>query len=123
MLNVEVSPRRPFNIQHSTFFAPKNMTTTQIETRERLTPGPASSAMLWEYSPSLEATDHARLQSRYNLFIGGKFVEPHSKRWCGRINPPTAGTLTGVAAAGGEDVYRAGTAARAAPCAGRATMG
>src|SRR5260370_11666395 len=63
------------------------MTTAQIETRERLTPGPASSAMLWEYAPSLEATDHAKLQSKYNLFIGGKFVEPPSKHWFQTIQP------------------------------------
>ncbi len=90
------------------------MATTQIETRERLTPGPASSAMLWEYSPSLEATDHARLQSRYNLFIGGKFVEPHSKRWFETINPATEETLTEVAEADAEDVDRAVREARRA---------
>src|SRR5688500_9312150 len=57
-----------------------DMTTSEIETRERLTPGPASAAsVLWQYAPSLEATDHVKIASRYNLFIGGKFVEPHSK--------------------------------------------
>src|SRR5216684_4435966 len=90
------------------------MTTTQIETRERLTPGPASSAMLWEYAPSLEATDHARLQSKYNLFIGGKFVEPHSKRWFETINPATEDTLAEIAEADSEDVDRAVRAARRA---------
>ncbi len=90
------------------------MTTTQIETRERLTPGPASSAMLWEYAPSLEATDHARLQSKYNLFIGGKFVEPHSKRWFETINPATEETLAEVAEADAEDVDRAVREARRA---------
>ena len=90
------------------------MTTTQIETRERLAPGPASSAMLWEYSPSLEATDHARLQSKYNLFIGGKFVEPHSKRWFETINPATEETLAEVAEADAEDVDRAVREARRA---------
>src|SRR5258707_6370107 len=90
------------------------MTTAQIETRERLTPGPASSAMLWEYAPSLEATDHARLQSKYNLFIGGKFVEPHSKRWFETINPATEETLAHVADADAEDVDRAVKEARRA---------
>src|SRR5260221_200803 len=90
------------------------MTTTQIETRERLTPGPASSAMLWDYAPSLEATDHARLQSKYNLFIGGKFVEPHSKRWFETINPATEETLAEVAEADAEDVDRAVREARRA---------
>src|SRR5258706_14372334 len=90
------------------------MTTNQIETRERLTPGPASSAMLWEYSPSLEATDHARLQSKYNLFIGRKLVEPHSKRWFETINPATEETLAHVADADAEDVDRAVKEARRA---------
>ncbi len=88
--------------------------TTQIETRERLSPGPASSAMLWEYAPSLEATDHAKLQSKYNLFIGGKFVEPHSKRWFETINPATEETLAHVAEADAEDVDRAVKEARRA---------
>src|SRR3954452_2252450 len=87
--------------------------TTTIETRERLQPGPASSA-LWEYAPSLEATDHAKIESRYNLFIGGKFVEPHSKRWFETINPATEGTLAEIAEADAEDVDRAVKEARRA---------
>jgi aldehyde dehydrogenase (NAD+) len=90
------------------------MANTQIETRERLAPGPASSAMLWEYAPSLEATDHAQLQSKYNLFIGGKFVDPHSKRWFETINPATEETLAEVAEADAEDVDRAVREARRA---------
>jgi len=87
---------------------------TELETRERLQPGTASSAMLWEYSPSLEATDHFKLQPRYNLFIGGEFVEPHSKRWFETINPATEETLAEVAEADAEDVDRAVRAARKA---------
>jgi aldehyde dehydrogenase (NAD+) len=88
--------------------------TTQIETRERLTPGPASSAMLWEYSPSLESTDHVKIQSKYNLFIGGKFVEPHSKRWFETINPANEETLAHIAEGDAEDVDRAVKEARRA---------
>jgi aldehyde dehydrogenase (NAD+) len=88
--------------------------TTQLETRERLAPGPASSALTWEYSPSLEATDHARVASRYNLFIGGKFVEPHSKKWFPTINPATEETLSEIAEADAEDVDRAVREARRA---------
>src|SRR5687768_7028020 len=88
--------------------------TTTLETRERLQPGAASSAMLWEYSPSPEATDHVRIQSRYNLFIGGKFVEPHSKRWFETINPATEETLAEMAEADAEDVDRAVREARRA---------
>src|SRR5215212_10135774 len=89
------------------------MTTSAIETRERLSPGPASSA-LWEYAPSLEATEHVPIQPRYNLFIGGKFVEPHSKRWFETINPATEETLAEIAEADAEDVDRAVREARRA---------
>jgi aldehyde dehydrogenase (NAD+) len=88
--------------------------TTTLETKERLTPGAASSAMLWEYAPSPESTDHVKIASRYNLFIGGKFVEPHSKRWFETINPATEETLAEVAEADAEDVDRAVREARRA---------
>ena len=90
------------------------MTTTEIQTRERLTPGPASSAVLWEYAPSLEATDHVKIASRYNLFIGGKFVEPHSKNWFPSINPATEDQLSEIAEADAHDVDRAVAEARRA---------
>ncbi|HVR38141.1 MAG TPA: aldehyde dehydrogenase family protein [Thermoanaerobaculia bacterium] len=90
------------------------MTTTNIETRERLTPGPASSAVLWEYAPSIESTDHVKIAPRYNLFIGGKFVEPHSKRWFETINPANEETLAEIAEADAEDVDRAVREARRA---------
>src|SRR3954469_5045502 len=91
------------------------MTTTTIETRDRLTPGAASSALAeWHYSPSLESTDHVAIQPRYNLFIGGKFVEPHSKRWFETINPATEETLSRIAEADAEDVNRAVAEARRA---------
>ena len=84
-------------------------------TRDRLTPGAASSALVdWHYSPSLESTDHIKIQPRYNLFIGGKFVEPHSKRWFETINPATEETLAEVAEGDAEDVDRAVREARRA---------
>jgi aldehyde dehydrogenase (NAD+) len=91
------------------------MASTQIETRERLQPGPASSAIgHWEYAPSLESTDHIRIASRFNLFIGGKFVEPHSKKWFETINPADEKTLAEIAEADAEDVDRAVREARRA---------
>src|SRR5947207_12442449 len=87
------------------------MTTADIETRERLTPGAASSA-IWNYAPSLESTDHVKIASKYNLFIGGKFVEPHSKRWFETINPATEETLAHIAEVDVEDVDRAVIEAR-----------
>ena len=84
------------------------------ERKERLQPGLASSAMLWEYAPSLESTDHIKIDDRYNLFIGGKFVEPHSKKWFETINPATEETLCEIAEADAEDVDRAVKEARRA---------
>src|SRR5205809_4310856 len=89
--------------------------TTTLETRDRLTPGAASSALAdWHYSPSLESTDHIKIQPRYNLFIGGKFVEPHSKKWFETINPATEATLAEIAEGDAHDVDRAVVEARRA---------
>ncbi|HEY8849223.1 MAG TPA: aldehyde dehydrogenase family protein [Thermoanaerobaculia bacterium] len=89
--------------------------TTTLETRDRLAPGAASSSLVeWHYSPSLEATDHLKLRSRYNLFIDGEFVEPHSKRWFETINPATEETIAEIAEGDAEDVDRAVRAARRA---------
>ncbi len=89
-------------------------TTTELETRDRLTPGPASSSVLWEYAPSLEATDHVKVAPRYDLFIGGKFVAPHSKKWFDSINPATEDKLSEIAEADAHDVDKAVAAARQA---------
>src|SRR5207247_1419386 len=55
-----------------------------------------------------------KLAKRYNLFIGGEFVAPHSKRWFETINPATEETLAEVADADAEDVDRAVREARRA---------
>ena len=33
----------------------------------------------WEFSPSIESTDHLSLKNQNGLFINGKFVNPLSK--------------------------------------------
>src|SRR5687767_7548968 len=82
---------------------------------ERLKPGPASPMpVAWAYSPSREATDHVRFRERYDLFIGGKFVAPLSKRWFPTINPATEETLAQIAEAGEADVEAAVKEARRA---------
>ena len=84
------------------------MTITAEETLQRLKPGPAAPLpVAWEYAPSLESTDHVKVASRYELFIGGKFVQPHSKRYFETINPATEETLAEIAEADAEDVDRA----------------
>ena len=84
---------------------------TELETRERLTPGAASSA-IWEYAPSLESTDHVKIKPKQGLFINGKFVEPHSKKWFATISPATEEKLADVAEADAHDVDNAVKAAR-----------
>ncbi|MBV8516607.1 MAG: aldehyde dehydrogenase family protein [Acidobacteria bacterium] len=69
---------------------------------------------MWEYAPSLESTDHVRVAPRYELFIGGKFVEPHSGKYFETINPATEERLSEVAEADAEDVDRAVKEARRA---------
>ena len=66
---------------------------------------------VWEYAPAPESTDHLRLDARYPLFVGGKFVEPRSGRWFETVNPATEETLAEVAEAGEADVEAAVVAA------------
>jgi aldehyde dehydrogenase (NAD+) len=68
----------------------------------------------WEYAPSPEATDHVRLQGRYELFIGGRWVAPKSGKYFATINPATEAKLADVAEADAADVDAAVRAAREA---------
>jgi aldehyde dehydrogenase (NAD+) len=66
---------------------------------------------VFDYAPAPEATDHIRIQPRYGLFVGGRMVEPHSKRRFPTINPATEQRLAEVAEADEVDVDRAVEAA------------
>ena len=66
----------------------------------------------WEYAPAPESKDVVRLRDRYELFIGGRFVEPKSGRYLPTIDPSSEEVLAEVAEAGSEDVDLAVTAAR-----------
>jgi aldehyde dehydrogenase (NAD+) len=68
----------------------------------------------WEYAPSVEATDHVKLQKRYELFVDGKWVAPKSGKYFATISPSTEETLAEVAEANAEDVDLAVSAARRA---------
>lgn len=64
---------------------------------------------LWEYDPAPETAD-PRFQTRYDLFINGKFTAPRSRRYFSSISPRDEKKLAEVALAGSEDVdvaYRA----------------
>ncbi len=65
----------------------------------------------WEYAPAPESRDHLRLEKKYGLFIGGKFVPPKSGKYFETINPATEEVLAEVAEAGLEDVDAAVRAA------------
>lgn len=68
----------------------------------------------WQYAPAPESTDHIQLKDRYDLFIGGKFVKPNSKKYFKSINPATEKSIAEVAEANEEDVDKAVKAARKA---------
>jgi len=66
---------------------------------------------VFEYAPAPESTDHVKIQPRYGLFIGGRMVEPHSRKRFPTINPATEQKLAEVAEADEVDVDRAVKAA------------
>ena len=65
----------------------------------------------FEYAPAPEAVDHIKVQPRYGLFIGGKFVTAHSRKRFPTINPATEQKLAEVVEADEVDVDRAVKAA------------
>ena len=68
---------------------------------------------LWEYDPAPETAD-PRLKSKYDLFIGGKFVAPRSGKYFESINPATEEALAEIALANQADVDAAYHAAQKA---------
>lgn len=68
----------------------------------------------WNLSPAPESTSHISLKKKYDLFIDGKFVAPHSKKYFKTINPANEETIAEVADADAKDVDRAVKAARKA---------
>src|SRR6187401_1458391 len=58
----------------------------------------------WSYAPAPEAHDYIKLQKRYPLFIGGKFVAPKSGKYFDSINPATEEPLAEIALANQADV-------------------
>ncbi len=74
---------------------------------EALAKRTAEGGGVFEYAPAPEAIDHVKIQPRYGLFIGGRMVEPHSKKRFPTINPATEKKLAEVAEADEVDVDRA----------------
>jgi aldehyde dehydrogenase (NAD+) len=68
----------------------------------------------WNYAPAPEAHSHIKLKSKYELFIGGKFVTPRSRKYFDSINPATEEKLAEIADANAHDVDLAVKSARKA---------
>jgi aldehyde dehydrogenase (NAD+) len=68
----------------------------------------------WEYVPAPEARDVVRIKPSYSLYIGGRFVQPHSNERIKTINPASEELLAEVPEADEVDVDRAVKAAEQA---------
>jgi aldehyde dehydrogenase (NAD+) len=68
----------------------------------------------WDYAPAPEDSKSYVIAPRHELFIGGKFVAPHSGKYFPSINPATEEQLTEIALGDESDVDRAVKAARRA---------
>jgi aldehyde dehydrogenase (NAD+) len=68
---------------------------------------------LWEFDPAPETAD-PKLKPRYDLFIGGRFVEPKAGKYFDTINPSTEQKIADIALASAADVDTAYQAAQRA---------
>jgi aldehyde dehydrogenase (NAD+) len=68
----------------------------------------------WDYAPAPEDAKNYVIAPRYDLFIGGKFVPPHSHAYFPSLNPATEEKLTEIACADPIDVDKAVKSARRA---------
>lgn len=68
----------------------------------------------WKLSAAPESSDHIKLKSEYDLFIGGQFVRPKSKKYFDTVNPANEQVIARVALAGKDDVDAAFLAAQKA---------
>jgi len=68
----------------------------------------------WNYSKATESIDHIILKEKYDLFIGGKFTKPSSKKYFDTVNPATDEVIAKIAEANNKDVDLAVKSARIA---------
>jgi aldehyde dehydrogenase (NAD+) len=83
---------------------------SKLEKRRESPPVPSG----WEYASAPESRDIVSLEDRYQLYIGGSFVEPASGKYLPTLDPATEEPLAEVAIGGSEDVDHAVQAAREA---------
>ncbi|MCC6635155.1 MAG: aldehyde dehydrogenase family protein [Chitinophagaceae bacterium] len=67
-----------------------------------------------EYAAAPESKSSAKINSKYDLFINGKFEKPESKKYFDTINPATEEKIATIAEANQTDVNKAVKAARTA---------
>ncbi len=66
----------------------------------------------WDYAAAPESADHVNIKSKYELFIGGKWQKPKSKKYFATVSPSTEEKLADIAEADEADVDAAVSAAR-----------
>ncbi|MEC8734525.1 MAG: aldehyde dehydrogenase family protein, partial [Planctomycetota bacterium] len=67
----------------------------------------------WEYAPAPETTE-VRIEPRYGLFVGGRFVASKGRRRMSTLNPANERELASVVQSNAADVDAAVAAARKA---------
>ncbi len=83
---------------------------TDLERKHSASPVPKD----WTYAPAPESRDIVAIEDRYQLFIGGEWVEPRSGEYFATIDPSSEEPLAEIAQAGAEDVALAVDTARGA---------
>ena len=66
----------------------------------------------WKYDAAPESTSHIKLKDKYDLFIGGEFVKPLSKKYFNTLNPATNQSIAKIADANDKDIDKAVKSAR-----------
>ena len=66
----------------------------------------------WEYSESIESAEIVSIKKKYTNYIGGKFLEPKSKKYLDTISPSTENLLAKVPLSNQQDVNSAVNSAR-----------
>jgi len=66
----------------------------------------------WHYSESIESSEIVKIKKKYTNYIGGKFVEPSSKKYLNTVSPSTEEILSKVPLSNQKDIDNAVKAAR-----------
>lgn len=66
----------------------------------------------WKYSESIESSEIVSIKNKYSNYIGGKFVDPISKKYMNTVSPSTEQILSKVPLSNEKDVDKAVKAAQ-----------